>query len=139
MTITCEADSTWSGLPEVPRTCEAFCPEESRWGSKTGTWIRPEYHKYLQNPDDKAYYDCTDDDRVGSVCTLKCPPGFHLWTKSKYGPKSQLECKRSKTYFFPYEKRNWWKGDHLGQITRCSPIACAPNDEWICNKDFWVP
>ena len=129
MTITCEAGGTWSGLPEEPRECEAYCPEE-----KTGTWIRPEYTKYLQNPDDKAYYDCTDGDRLGSVCTLKCPPGFHQWTQSKYGAKSQLECKRSKIYVdWPKkEKRNWWKGDHRAQITRCKPIACSPNDEWIC-------
>ena len=113
--ITCEADSTWSGLPEEKRECEAFCGEEL---SKP---IHSKFNDYLENPNDEPQFECTDGDRLGSVCTVKCPTGFHQeWTTSKYGPTTSVECKKK-------QGEHWWKD--VSKVTSCAPIAC---NGWFC-------
>ena len=109
MTITCQADGTWSGLSEEPRECEAVCGE-----NLTPPSIAPKYNDWLQNPDDEPHFDCTNGDKFGSVCTLICPPGFQQWTSNKYGPTSQTECKKQQG---DHVWKNNWK------ITECSPIG----------------
>ena len=109
MTITCQADGTWSGLSEEPRECEAVCGE-----NLTPPSIASKYNDWLQNPDDEPHFDCTNGDKFGSVCTIICPPGFQQWTSNKYGPTSQTECKKQQG---DHVWKNNWK------ITECSPIG----------------
>ena len=109
MTITCQADGTWSGFSEEPRECEAFCGE--------GLPVLPideSYKPWLENPNDEAYFECTDGDKFGSVCTLICPPGFQQWTANMNGPTSETECgKQHGNHDWKFE----WK------IQECSPIG----------------
>ena len=112
MTITCEADQTWSGMPEEPRECQAICdilePEH----------IGFQFEEFLQNPNDTASYDCTNGDFLGSECTVVCPPGFEQYTSGKYGPKTTTTCKK---------RNNWWgQKVHLWWPEKWSLTNCAP-------------
>ena len=113
MTITCNKDSTWSGLPKEPRTCEAIC----EWDLliRQVPAIDPKYNKYLKNPNDKPYFDCTDGDKYGSVCTLICPEGFEQWTDNKYGVNKATTCERK-------YGESWWN-PRVWKITACHPIG----------------
>ena len=96
ITITCQADNTWSGMPDTPRSCEAIC--DSRV-------LSPEVDVHFK-------WTCTDEDKVGSKCTKTCLPGYEFNTFNKYAPKTELECKGGTKGWIP----NLWK------ITGCYKI-----------------
>ena len=108
ITITCEADQTFSGMPEEPRECQAICDTIRKLE------IEARFKEYLQNPDDKASYDCTDGDLVGSVCTVVCPPGFEQYRFGKYAPKSSTKC--TKKFGSGWNPPEW-------TLSNCAPIG----------------
>ena len=117
MSLTCQADFTWSGLPEEPRVCEQICDVSVLdLDLQNDKQIAPEHREYLQDPNDEPHYDCTNGDILDSECSIVCPSGFKQWPKSKY-PRAKTEC-----------TKNGWNPDPA-DLNTCVPDCWPDCDE----------